>query len=129
MYKLCYKSDHKYYSWILNIVTPPTLTLTDIDAEVGLTRSLDSCSGAIVYSGSTVTLRCTPTGFPAPTLVWLLNESPVLGSNIALSEDGHVITIAGIYGNQTGQWQCRPSNVAGSAVATIELQVNGTFVH
>ncbi len=49
-------------------------------------------------------------------------------SNIDLSEENHVITVAGIQGSQSGQWECRASNRAGSTSASLSVPVPGMYV-
>ena len=111
--------------------TPHTThTHADIDQTVGLSSSLDSCSGSTVYNGSTVTLSCSPDAFPPPSSIsWLLNENAVVeGSNIGISQDRLVLTITSIYGNQSGQWVCRAENSVGTAEGLVELAVRGMCV-
>ena len=93
---------------------PPTIT------------ALERLLTAVVGSG--VTLTCTATGDPFPILTWTRNGVEIDGLNgqFALGSNGAVLMVQSVGVEDEGEFQCHASNVAGTAVDTVNLNVIGT---
>ncbi len=78
--------------------------------------------------GSVVTLACTATGDPFPILTWTRNGMEINGMDgqFALESDGAVLVVQSVGVEDEGAFQCHASNVAGTAVDTVNLNVIGS---
>ena len=87
-------------------------------------------SHVAVLSGSNVTLRCVlhESGIPRATIQWTFNGFIITNGTLYLiTEDSTRLDINGINVSHAGLYHCNASNVAGSSVATINIDVKGLF--
>ena len=83
-----------------------------------------------VLSGSNVTLRCVlhKPGVPRATIQWMFNDSIITNDTLYLiTEDSTRLDIIGINLSHAGPYYCNATNIAGSSVATINIDVQGSF--
>ena len=79
-------------------------------------------------SGQQVTLNCTATGRPTPTIAWWSNGISVPNQNTPryqLAYGGQVLAISGATTADRGVIACTATNAAGSAQANATIQVTG----
>jgi len=85
----------------------------------------------VVEMGETATFKCNVTGIPRPTLVWYIEDEPVVdGPQFETSFVDNVATleIKDIKDDQPMFITCKAENVAGEARSSAELIVEGIFV-
>ena len=86
-----------------------------------------------VLSGSNVTLRCVlhKPGVPRATIQWTFNDSIITNDTLYLiTENSTRLDINGINLSRAGPYHCNATkwtNIAGSSVATINIDVQGSF--
>ena len=81
-----------------------------------------------VLSGSNVTLRCVlhESGIPRATIQWTFNGSVITNDTLYLiTEDSTRLDINGINVSHAGSYHCNATNIAGSSVAIINIDVQG----
>ena len=101
--------------------------LVHIEAPVFVSQLEDT----VVEMGETATFKCNVTGIPRPTLVWYIEDEPVVdGPQFATSFVNNVATleIKDIKDDQPMFITCKAENVAGEARSSAELIVEGIFV-
>ena len=87
-------------------------------------------SHVAVLSGSTVVLWCVlhEPGVPRATIQWIFNGSIITNDILYLiTEDSTRLEINGIYVSHAGPYHCNATNIAGSSVATINIDVQGSL--
>ena len=87
-------------------------------------------SHVAVLSGSSVSLRCVlhEPGVPRATIQWTFNDSVITNDTLYLiTEDSTRLDIIGINVSHAGPYHCNASNIAGSSVATINIDVQGSL--
>ena len=76
--------------------------------------------------GESVTLCCTATGNPEPTMSWTTNGSPIRSNvRISLSDDKTKLTFTNVKRTDSGEYRCVATNSLGnvsSNVATLDVQ-------
>ena len=85
-------------------------------------------SHVAVLSGSNVTLRCVlhESGIPRATVQWTFNDSIITNDTLYLiTEDSTRLDINSINVSHAGSYHCNATNIAGSSVATINIDVQG----
>ncbi|PAV72716.1 hypothetical protein WR25_18700 [Diploscapter pachys] len=95
----------------LNLWTPPVVKVTS--------------DGAVKKLDETVTLYCTASGNPPATLTWIKEGQPVIHSpeGIRISQKGARLDIPHLKKTDIGEYVCQASNDAGSATASILVDV------
>ena len=89
-----------------------------------------SISHVAVLSGSNVTLRCVlhESGIPRATIQWTFNGFIITNGTLYLiTEDSTRLDINSIIVSHAGSYNCNATNIAGSSVATINIDVKGLF--
>ena len=87
-------------------------------------------SHVAVLSNSTVVLRCVlyEPGVPRATIQWIFNGSIITNGILYLiTEDSTWLLINGIDVSHAGPYHYNASNIAGSSVATINIDVQGSL--
>ena len=85
-------------------------------------------SHVAVLSGSNVTVRCVlhESGIPRATVQWTFNDSIITNDTLYLiTENSTRLDINGINVSHAGSYHCNATNIAGSSVATINIDVQG----
>ena len=85
-------------------------------------------SHVAVLNGSNVTLRCVlhESGIPRATIQWTFNGSVITNDTLYLiTEDSTRLDINSINVSHAGSYHCNATNIAGSSVATINIDVQG----
>ena len=85
-------------------------------------------SHVAVLSGSNVALRCVlhESGIPRAAIQWTFNGSIITNGTLYLiTEDSTRLDINGINVSHAGSYNCNVTNIAGSSVATITIDVQG----
>ena len=85
-------------------------------------------SHVAVLNGSNVTLRCVlhESGIPRATIQWTFNGSVITNDTLYLiTEDSTRLDINGINVSHAGSYHCNATNIAGSSVAIINIDVQG----
>ncbi|KAM3867031.1 vascular endothelial growth factor receptor kdr-like [Diretmus argenteus] len=78
-----------------------------------------------VNSSSTLTLVCFALGVPRPNITWYKNDIPVKdGPGITLGKDGN-LTIERVKKDDEGFYECKASNVEGTAKTSAVITVVG----
>ena len=83
-----------------------------------------------VLSGSNVTLRCVlhESGIPKAKIQWTFNGSVITNDALyIITEDSTRLDVNGINVSHAGSYNCNATNIAGSSVATINIDVKGSF--
>lgn len=124
--------------WVLASPPPPHLTLpraagaTDTlpvsDPAESIPAILDSFHSQEVWSGHTVELPCTASGYPLPAVRWLKDGRPLPADS---RRTNHVtgLTISDLRAEDSGTYVCEVTNTFGSAEATGTLTVIGEWGH
>ena len=85
-------------------------------------------SHVAVLSGSNVALRCVlhESGIPRATIQWMFNGSVITNDTLyIITEDSTRLDINGINVSHAGPYHCNATNIVGSSVATINIDVQG----
>ena len=86
----------------------------------------DVISNTTIIENNRVTLPCPVRGTPRPDVTWYRGDSPVTGRRVT-SEGSLVLERASA--DDTAQYRCVASNVAGNVSHAVDLLVFGIYSH
>lgn len=79
-----------------------------------------------VHFGSNVTLDCSTTSLPEPTVTWIKTDSDGCFANFSKTS-GEKIELKNIQPVDVGTYQCTAENAVGTSVKTITITSTGYF--
>lgn len=80
-------------------------------------------AAATAVAGTNINLLCKATGNPVPIQTWTQNGIPLSDSRFQIQSGGSELSVRDVNEGDEGRYQCRASNTAGSAIATVDLSV------
>ena len=79
------------------------------------------------FQNGMVTLQCSPTGHPNPSLTWSFeNRTIESGGRFSLMNSDHRLSISELELNDSGVYTCTAENAKGVATYDLSLEVLGT---
>ena len=82
------------------------------------------------FTFTTVTIECTSTGIPTPTISWSLNGEPLITGDRHVIYNNGTLVIHNTTKSDEGKYSCTAKNIEGedSESANVAITGNGNFI-